>query len=129
MTDLKLYQIPRSVLAKEPKPLMEIDVLEALAEQGFDRGTLESKELLPIIGAIAALMATRLGYTAKANYGVVSMFDAEAFAEYERLVENYRMRVGMDPDEEEDEEPAPTAKGKKALEAVKAGKKKKKKKK
>jgi hypothetical protein len=97
MANLKLYQIPRSVLAKEPKPIAQIDFLESLPDLGFDRKRLETQEMLPLIAAIADLIATKLGYAARTNYGVVSVFDPNAMSEYEKLLEACRMEVGKEP--------------------------------
>jgi hypothetical protein len=91
VSDLKLYQIPRSVLRKEPKPIAEIDFLEELQEQGFDKPFLETPQTLTLIGKIAELISLRLGHAARTNYGVLSIFDKDEMADYQQLVENYRM--------------------------------------
>lgn len=91
MSDLKLYQIPRSVLRQEPKPFVEIDFVEQLQQQGFDKPFLEAPQTLTLIGKVAELISVRLGHAARTNYGVLSVFDKGAMAEYEQLVEKYRM--------------------------------------
>ena len=75
MIDIKLYQIPKSVLAKEPKPIIEIDFLEELEEQGFTRNFLEAPQTLSLIGKVTGLCAEKLGHASKTNYGVLSVFD------------------------------------------------------
>ena len=117
MSDLKIYQIPRAVLAKEPKPLAQIDLLERLAEHGFDPKKLEEPPTLSLIGAIADLIVGALGNTARTNYGVISVFDKQELAAYQELVEQYRVQ-GTAPE-------APT---KGTASKVKKEKKKKKKK-
>ena len=97
MSELKLYQIPRSVLRKEPKPIAEIDVLEHLQEQGFDKPFLEAPQTLTLIGRIAELISARLGHAARTNYGVLSIFDKAEMADYQQLVENYRMNPVAEP--------------------------------
>ena len=96
MTDLKLYQIPKSVLMKEPKPTIEIDFLEELEEQGFAKGFLETPQTLSVIGRVAGLCAEKLGHAYKTNYGVLSIFDNEEMTAYEKLVENFRMTLSDD---------------------------------
>lgn len=91
MADLKLYQIPRSVLAKEPKPIVQIDFPEELAKAGQNRQMLETPESLALINGVANTLVTALGYVGKVNYGVVSVFDKIQWAEYESLLEQYRM--------------------------------------
>ena len=116
MTDIKLYQIPKSVLMKEPKPILEIDFLEELVEEGFAKTFLETPQTLSLIGKVASLCAERLGQSYKTNYGVLSIFNKEEMDAYEQLVENFRMTV-VHEDEED------------ATEGGKKEKKKKKKKK
>ena len=96
MSDLKLYQIPRSVLRQEPKPIAQIDFLEQLQQQGFDRAFLEAPQALTLIGRVAELISLQLGYAARVNYGVLSIFDKGEMAEYEQLVEKYRMNPVSD---------------------------------
>lgn len=115
MADIKIYQIPKSVLMKEPKPIIEIDFVEELGEQGFDKTFLETPQTLSLIGKVASLCAERLGQSYKTNYGVLSIFDKEQMDAYEKLVENFRMTL---VDEGED----------RVTETGKKGKKKKKKK-
>ena len=96
MTTLKLYQVPKSVLAKEPKPIMEIDFLEVLEDQGFAKNFLEAPQTLSLIGKVAGLCAEKLGHASKTNYGVLSVFDRAEMDAYEKLVENYRMTLADD---------------------------------
>ncbi len=98
MSDLKIYQIPRAVLAKEPKPLAQIDLLEQLAERGFQSKELQDPAALSLIKGVADLVVGGLGYTARTNYGVVSVFDPQELAAYEELVEKYRVQ-GAERDE------------------------------
>jgi len=94
---LKLYQIPRSVLRQAPKPIAEIDFVEQLQEQGFQKPFLETPQTLALIGRVAELISVRLGHAARTNYGVLSIFDKVEMAEYEQLLENYRMNPVADP--------------------------------
>ncbi len=91
MADIKLYQIPRSILAQEPKPILEIDFLEELQAEGFTPRQLESPQTLALIGNVAARVAERLGHAAKTNYGVLSVFDQAQMSAYKALLEDYRM--------------------------------------
>jgi len=115
MSDLKIYQIPRAVLAQEPKPLAQIDLLEQLAEHGFDAKELETPATLSLINAIADLIVGALGNTARTNYGVVSVFDARELAAYQELVEQYRVQgaAGGEATAESKSKPAKKAKKKK----------------
>jgi hypothetical protein len=91
MADIKLYQIPRSILAQEPKPVLEIDFVEELQAEGFTPEQLEAPQTLALIGNVAARVAERLGHAAKTNYGVLSVFDAAQMSAYQALLEDYRM--------------------------------------
>lgn len=97
MADIKLYQIPRSILAREPKPILEIDFVEELQSQGFPAEQLESPQTLSLIGAVAARVAEGLGNTVKTNYGVLSVFDRNEMSEYQTLLEKYRMNPEPEP--------------------------------
>ena len=91
MAELKLYQIPRSILAQEPKPMLEIDFVEELQAEGFTPEQLETPQTLALIGNVAARVAERLGHAAKTNYGVLSVFDRGQMSAYQALLEDYRM--------------------------------------
>lgn len=120
MADVKLYQVPRSILAQEPKPVLEIDFVEELKDEGYSVEQLETPQTLSLIGTVAARVAERLGHATKTNYGVLSVFDSEQMHAYQVLLENYRMNPEQEP--EPDPKTAPKASGA-------GGKKKEKKKK